>query len=143
MEIWCRREHAPILGHRGHHRATIRLFVPKIPLISKRNRHHHIGVETMDSKRALFRTWKFSVRPTSCTTTTRNFKLGWRLKWERYFRRHDTAIERHLRRRFEAELNRYSSVERMQFFFFFFLFREKLLIGRKCGDVHCASGPFI
>lgn len=94
-------------------------------------------------QRALFRTWKFSVRPTSCTTTTRNFKLGWRLKWERYFRRHDTAIERHLRRRFEAELNRYSPVERMQFFFFFFLFREKLLIARKCGDVHCASGPFI
>lgn len=78
----------------------------------------------MDSKRALFRTWKFSVRPTSCTTTTRNFKLGWRLKWERYFRRHDTAIERHLRRRFEAELNRYSPVERMQFFFFSF-FLEK------------------
>lgn len=33
---------------------------------------------------ALFRTWKFSVRPTS-RTTTRNFKLGWRLKWENIF----------------------------------------------------------
>lgn len=91
---------------------------------------------------ALFRTWKFSVRPTNVRATRRNFKLGWRLKWEDIFPPPWHRNVRHLHRRFEnltvtVFLSLSLSAVVLKGIHFSF-FREKLLIPRKCRDTATA-----